>query len=274
MTPTSKFEDLVALIHLLREQCDWDKQQTNETLVPYIIEEGFELVDAIMRGDKEDSKLELGDVLLQVMLQSEIYAEQGAFDVGDVIYALQDKMIRRHPHVFLADTLTADEIAAQWQAIKQEEKKERAKRLGGAEGLLDDIKAGTALMTAQAVQKKASKVGFDMRTVAECFDKLQEELAEVKSELADFDKAKKRGASSLSCEHKKRLTDELGDCFFALVNIARQLDIDSETALQSTIAKFRTRFCYIEQKLAERGICLDEADSELMNDYWQAAKNH
>lgn len=274
MNPTKNFDDLVALIHLLRQKCDWDKKQTNETLVPYIIEEGFELVDAIMRGDKEDSKLELGDVLLQVMLQSEIYAEQGAFDVGDVIYALQDKMIRRHPHVFLADIMTADEIVAQWETIKQEEKKSVPKRLGDAERFLDDIKSGTALMIAQAIQKRASKVGFDMNTVAECFDKLQEELAEVKGELADFDKVKKRGTSSLSYEHKKRLTDELGDCLFALVNIARKLDIDSETALQSTIAKFRTRFCYIEQKLTERGICLDEAGSELMNDYWEEAKNY
>lgn len=266
MTPTKNFDDLTALIHLLRQECEWDKKQTNKSLLPYATEEVFELVDAVLRGDDEDSKLELGDVLLQVVLQSEIYAERGVFNVGDVIYALQDKMIRRHPHVFLKHKLTEDEVKAQWDKIKQQE---RAKKQGNKSGFLDDVKAGTALMRAQAVQKKASKVGFDMQTLAECFDKLQEELLEVKDELPDDFEEKQ----ALTDKQKKRLTDEIGDCFFALVNIARKLDIDSEMATQSTIVKFHKRFAYMEQQLVKQGISLDQANSKLMNEYWGKAKN-
>lgn len=262
MTPSKNFDDLTALIHLLRQECEWDKKQTNETLLPYAIEEVFELVNAVLCGDDEDSKLELGDVLLQVVLQSEIYAERGAFDVGDVIYALQDKMIRRHPHVFLKHKLTEDEVKTQWDKIKQQECSKK-------QNFLDDVKKGTALMSAQAMQKKASKVGFDMQNLAECFDKLQEELLEVKDELPDDFEDKQ----TLTDEQKTRLTDEIGDCFFALVNIARKLGIDSEMATQSTIAKFYKRFAHMEQQLAKQGLSLDQADSKLMNECWERAKN-
>ena len=162
MQPTGEFSDLLALMARLRRDCAWDKKQTNQSLIPYAIEETYELIEAIYDGDSEDIKGELGDVLLQVVFHATLYAEQGQFTMRDVIYTLQDKLIRRHPHVFDRDVLTTEsQVAARWQQIKAQEAAERAARGKPPRRVLDVVKAAPALQQAQALQAAAGKLGFD-----------------------------------------------------------------------------------------------------------------
>ena len=189
-TPTAsgELDDLLALMARLRVDCPWDKKQSNHSLIPYAIEEAYELGEAVQGDDDEDIKGELGDVLLQVVFHCQMYAEQGRFDMSDVITTLQEKLIRRHPHVFEAETLQ-DEAAVKerWDEIKAEEQQERAAR-GKPQRRLDNTKAGSALMQAQDVQKQASKLGFDWEGVSGAFEKLDEEIAELKAEIVDKSK--------------------------------------------------------------------------------------
>ena len=268
-TPTvsGELDDLLALMARLRADCPWDKKQSNHSLIPYAIEEAYELGEAVQSGDDEDIKGELGDVLLQVVFHCQMYAEQGRFDMSDVITTLQEKLIRRHPHVFETETLK-DETAvkARWDEIKIEEQQARASR-GKPKRRLDSIKAGSALMQAQEVQKQASKLGFDWEGVSGAFDKLDEEIAELKSELNDKSKT----------EIKANISDiekELGDCMFALVNVARKLNLDAETATLTCVHKFKSRFGYIEDQLAAVGKCLEDSDINEMDALWEAAKQH
>ena len=269
---TGELDDLLGLMARLRADCPWDKKQSNHSLIPYAIEEAYELGEAVQGDDDEDIKGELGDVLLQVVFHCQMYAEQGRFDMSDVITTLQEKLIRRHPHVFEAETLQ-DEAAVKerWDEIKAEEQQERAAR-GKPKRRLDNTKAGSALMQAQDVQKQASKLGFDWEGVSGAFDKLDEEIAELKSELTD--KSKTAAKYNISKANIRDIEKELGDCMFALVNVARKLNLDAETATLTCVHKFKSRFGYIEDQLAAAGKRLEDSDINEMDALWEAAKQH
>lgn len=272
MTPTPHFSDLLALMARLRSDCPWDAKQTNHSLQKYAVEEVFELIEAINSDDgsalaTSDIKGELGDVLLQVVFHAHLYGEQGRFDMNDVIYALQDKLIRRHPHVFDKENLKTDaDVKRRWDEIKQLENQGRPKRL------LSDIKAGTALNQAQSLQDKAASVGFDWDSLAGVLDKLDEELGELKDELPADDFNYK--TDKLDPTQKDKIADELGDVLFVLTNLARHLGVDSEMALQGATAKFRRRFAYVEQSLADDGKSFEQSDLSEMDKYWNEAKRH
>ncbi|ERL55688.1 nucleoside triphosphate pyrophosphohydrolase [Psychrobacter aquaticus] len=264
---SGQLEDLLALMARLRADCPWDKKQTNHSLIPYAIEEAYELGEAVQNDDDEDIKGELGDVLLQVVFHCQMYAEQGRFDINDVITTLQEKLVRRHPHVFEAETLKDDvAVKERWDEIKAEERQAREAR-GKPTRRLDSIKAGSALMQAQDVQKQASKLGFDWEGISGAFDKLDEEIAELKAELADTSKADIKA-------NIREIEKELGDCMFALVNVARKLNLDAETATLTCVHKFKSRFGYIEAQLAEVGKRLEDSDITEMDALWEAAKRH
>lgn len=265
--PTTNIEDLIALMARLRADCPWDIKQTNHSLIPYAIEEAYELAEAIQEGDIEDIKGELGDVLLQVIFHCQIYAEQHQFDLGEVVYTLQSKLIRRHPHVFEADNLP-DEAAVKkrWDEIKALENAERERR-GKPKRSLDKVKAGSALMQAQSLQKSASKLGFDWDGVAGAIEKLEEEIAELKQILPEENE---KVDNSLKLELEK----ELGDCVFGLVNVARKLNLDAEAATLTCVHKFRSRFGFIEDELAKQGKTAETSSLEEMDALWEKAKQH
>lgn len=264
---TGELDDLLQLMARLRADCPWDKKQSNHSLIPYAIEEAYELGEAVQSDDDEDIKGELGDVLLQVVFHCQMYAEQGRFDMSDVITTLQEKLIRRHPHVFEAETLEDDAaVKGRWDEIKAEEDQARAAR-GKPKRRLDNTKAGSALMQAQEVQKQASKLGFDWEGVSGAFDKLDEEITELKSEILDKPQVEIK-------TNIREIERELGDCIFALVNVARKLDLDAETATLTCVHKFKSRFGYIEEQLAATGKRLEDSDINEMDALWEAAKQH
>lgn len=264
---TGELDDLLKLMARLRADCPWDKKQSNHSLIPYAIEEAYELGEAVQSDDDEDIKGELGDVLLQVVFHCQMYAEQRRFDMSDVITTLQEKLIRRHPHVFEAETLKDDAaVKGRWDEIKAEEDQARAAR-GKPKRRLDNTKAGSALMQAQEVQKQASKLGFDWEGVSGAFDKLDEEIAELKAEILDKPQVEIK-------TNIREIERELGDCIFALVNVARKLDLDAETATLTCVHKFKSRFGYIEEQLAAAGKRLEDSDINEMDALWEAAKQH
>ncbi|HCR87074.1 MULTISPECIES: nucleoside triphosphate pyrophosphohydrolase [Psychrobacter] len=264
---TGELDDLLKLMARLRADCPWDKKQSNHSLIPYAIEEAYELGEAVQSDDDEDIKGELGDVLLQVVFHCQMYAEQGRFDISDVITTLQEKLIRRHPHVFEAETLEDDAaVKGRWDEIKAQEDQARAAR-GKPKRRLDNTKAGSALMQAQEVQKQASKLGFDWEGVSGAFDKLDEEIAELKAEILDKPQVEIK-------TNIREIERELGDCMFALVNVARKLDLDAETATLTCVHKFKSRFGYIEEQLAAAGKRLEDSDINEMDALWEAAKQH
>ncbi|WP_435980602.1 nucleoside triphosphate pyrophosphohydrolase [Psychrobacter sp. DM4] len=251
----------------LRSDCPWDQKQTNHSLIPYAIEEAYELGAAVQDDDDEDIKSELGDVLLQVVFHCQLYAEQGRFDISDVIATLQQKLIRRHPHVFGAETLK-DETAvkARWDEIKAEEQQADEAR-GKPRRRLDAVKAGSALMQAQAVQSQASKLGFDWDGIDGAFEKLDEEINELKREVIDQSDARIK-------DNIAAIEKELGDCMFGLVNVARKLGLDAEAATLTCVHKFKSRFGYIEAQLEQAGKRFEDSDIEEMDALWEAAKQH
>lgn len=268
-TPEASGElaDLLSLMARLRADCPWDKKQSNHSLIPYAIEEAYELGEAVQSNDDEDIKGELGDVLLQVVFHCQLYAEQGRFDMSDVITTLQEKLIRRHPHVFEAESLEDEHaVKARWDEIKAEEQ-QRDQARGRPRRRLDNLKAGSALMQAQDVQKQASKLGFDWEGVSGAFDKLDEEIAELKAEIVDKSKVEIQ-------DNIADIEKELGDCMFALVNVARKLNLDAETATLTCVHKFKSRFGYIEDQLAAAGKRLEDSDINEMDALWEAAKQH
>ncbi|MFK3988947.1 MULTISPECIES: nucleoside triphosphate pyrophosphohydrolase [unclassified Psychrobacter] len=269
---SGQLDDLLTLMARLRADCPWDKKQSSHSLIPYAIEEAYELGEAVQSDDDEDIKGELGDVLLQVVFHCQMYAEQGRFGMSDVITTLQEKLIRRHPHVFEAETLEDDTaVKARWDEIKAEEQQARAAR-GKPKRRLDNTKAGSALMQAQDVQKQASKLGFDWEGVSGAFDKLDEEIAELKAEL--IDKSKDAAEYDISKANISDIEKELGDCMFALVNVARKLNLDAEAATLTCVHKFKSRFGYIEEQLAAAGKRLEDSDINEMDALWEAAKQH
>lgn len=270
MEASGDIKRLLEIMAALRDPvtgCPWDIEQNFETIKPYTIEEAYEVADAIERKDMGDLCDELGDLLLQVVFHARMAEEAGEFKFEDVVRAVTSKMIRRHPHVFArSDADTPEAVKLQWDDIKKAEKAERAARRAEA-GVGGDFKAGhlgsvqrsfPALMEALKLQEQAAKVGFDWSAAEPILDKIEEEIDELRTAL-------KEGRSD-------RVADELGDLIFATVNIGRHVKADPEMALRGTNTKFRRRFGYIEQQLAENGETLDGASLERMEDLWQEAK--
>ena len=265
-TPSSedvKSETMILLLDIMRQLrdpesgCPWDIEQTFSTIAPYTIEEAYEVSDAIQRQDMDDLKDELGDLLFQVVFHSRMAEEAGHFNFDDVAQAICDKMIRRHPHVF-AD---ASERSAESQTIAWEEQKasERASK-GQDQSLLDDLPlALPALLRASKLTKRAARVGFDWPNAEAVFDKLDEELGELKDAIKEQD--------------QDHIAEELGDLLFVISNLARKLKVDPEDALRSTNAKFETRFKFIEQRLDQQDRSPEEATLEEMEALWLEAKS-
>ena len=258
MTEPRPIDRLIQIMQRLRDPdggCPWDVDQTFVTIAPYTIEEAYEVADAIERGDLDELKGELGDLLFQVVFHARMAEEQGLFAFDDVANAISDKLIRRHPHVFGDESQrTAAQQTVAWEAIKAEERKARQKH-----GVLDDVPVGLpALTRAAKLTKRAGRVGFDWPSTDQVFDKLHEEVAELRAEIAagDLDKAR----------------EEMGDLLFVVANLARKLDVEPEDALRATNAKFVRRFGFIEAELAKDGRTPDQSTLEEMDRLWDAAK--
>ena len=249
-------EQLLAVMQELREKCPGDQKQTPNSLTPYAIEEAYEVEAAIRSGDIQHIKEELGDLLLQVVFQSQMYSEQGAFNFQDVVQGITEKLIRRHPHVFQAEQfnqLTAEEVSTLWKQIKQQEKQ------GKPQSRLDQIKHGPTLQQAEQIQKNAAQIGFDFANVADAYAKLEEELAELQQAIKQ--------------QNSNEIQAELGDCLFSLINVGRKLGVNNEIALLGTIDKFRTRFAYIENQAQLQNKSVEQLSLMEMDRLWEQAKN-
>jgi tetrapyrrole methylase family protein / MazG family protein len=256
------FDDLVEIMARLRIGCPWDREQTHRSLVPYLIEETFEVVEAIEHADDEHAAEtlcdELGDLLLQIVFHSQLAAETGGFTIADVIDALSNKMVRRHPHVF-ADAVIED-VDAQWRSWERLKAQERAGRR--RKSRLDGIPRHLgALQRGQRMQEKAARVGFDWRSAEGVVDKLVEEVGEL---------AQARGAKRADDAHVR---EEMGDVFFTLVNLARTLGIDAEAAMRDANAKFQRRFAFMEERVAAQDKALSDLTLEELEGLWQQAKS-
>ena len=248
-------QQLLSIMQQLRQQCPWDQKQTPESLTQYAIEEAYEVEAAVRSGKVDDVRDELGDLLLQVVFQAQMYSEQGAFDFQDVVQAICDKLIRRHPHVYQAEQfaqLSAEDVAALWKTIKQQEKQ------GKAKSRLDEVKHAPALVQAQQIQQHAAQFGFDFHTVQGAFGKLKEELQELQQAIQQ--------------QQSDEILDEFGDCLFSLINVGRKLGVSSEMALLGTIHKFRTRFAYIEDQAELKQKTIEDMTLEEMDQLWEQAK--
>jgi nucleoside triphosphate diphosphatase len=262
MTPSREIDRLLKIMAALRTPqtgCPWDLAQNFSTIAPYTLEEAYEVADAIARGDLADLKDELGDLLLQVVFHARMAEEQGAFDFGDVVLAITEKLIRRHPHVFADETShTPRAVEGSWERIKAEEK---AANKTGQRGALSGVPVALpALSRALKLQHKASKVGFDWNDPRAVLRKIREEADEIEAELdrEEVDEAATGG--------------EVGDLLFAVVNLARHLDADPEATLRQTNLKFERRFAAIEHALAARGKAPQQASLEEMDTLWNEAK--
>ncbi len=276
MKPSRDINRLIEIMAALRTPktgCPWDLEQDFATIAPYTIEEAYEVADAIERKDMEDLRLELGDLLLQSVYHAQMASESGDFDFGDVVEGISAKMIRRHPHVFGTEDVTAERFSASgmakgtWEKIKAEEKVEAAAKRAAkglppkqaSMSLLSEVpNTLPGLTVAVKLQQKASKVGFDWNDPKAVLEKIREELGELEDEL--------------SSAHTARLKDEIGDILFAIANLARHLDVDPEAAVRGTNQKFKNRFSYIEQNIGSTGKTLEAASLEEMEALWQAAK--
>lgn len=249
-----QFRELVNIVKKLRspEGCPWDRKQTLSSLKEYLIEETFELIDAIDKKDVDNIKEELGDLLLHVLLHSVIAEEENLFTLNDVIKNLSEKLIRRHPHVFgntKADT--AEDVMINWDKIKKEQKKNRS--------ILEEIPSGLpSIQKALKLQERARKVGFDWETADDCLQKVFEEFEEFKQ--------------AVIYKNPNEISHEIGDLFFALINFSRFVKINPDEALRKTNERFLKRFNYIEKKLAENNLNFDDVTLEILDKYWEEAK--
>mgnify|MGYP004451608025 FL=1 len=257
--PPSPLDRLRAIMVRLRDPvtgCPWDVEQTFATIAPYTLEEAYEVADAIDRGDHDELKSELGDLLFQVVFHARMAEEQGLFDFDAVATAIADKLERRHPHVFGEEAARADAVSqkARWEDIKAAERKAKSQH-----GVLDDVPVGLpALARAAKLTKRAARVGFDWPSTDEVFAKLDEEVAELKVEI--------------TAGSTERMKDEVGDLLFVLANLARKLGVEPEDALRGANAKFVRRFAFIEAELAKDGRTPDQSDLAEMDALWNAAK--
>ena len=250
-TPSKDFKDLVELVAILRKECPWDRKQTHESIKDNLIEEAYEAIEAIDASDFEELEKELGDILLHVIFHAMMADEKEKFDIENVIFTIQEKLIRRHPHVFEnVEVEDEDEVAANWEQIKLKE---------GRESILDGIpKQLPALIRAQRMQEKAANVGFDWPDVAGVIGKLEEELLEFKETLAEGTPEDQR--------------EEFGDLLFSMVNLGRFYDLNAEDALRATNAKFDRRFRFVEQSVASSDKAMNETSLEEMDLFWNRAK--
>ncbi|HEY0980474.1 nucleoside triphosphate pyrophosphohydrolase [Schlesneria sp.] len=274
----SRFSELCEIIAKLRspEGCPWDRQQTLESIKPYTLEETYELLEAIDSGDDGAIVEELGDVLLQVLLDSQIAADQGRFDLNDVVDVLARKLVRRHPHVFGDVKVgTANDVALHWDRIKRSEKTRQS--------IFDGLPAELpALARAARLSKKAARVGYDFPTRNMLFDKLQEEITELAFEIfpagkiphveANVDVPVEPDPEPFTAEQQRRIESEIGDVLFVVANIARRWHINPEEALRASNAKFQRRVEYIERRLKETGRDIHSASLTEMEELYQEGK--
>jgi MazG family protein len=257
-SPGVLFERLLDIMQRLRAPggCPWDREQTRTSLKPYLIEETYEVLEAIESGSVESLREELGDLLFQVVFHAEIAAEHGEFSMSDLLARLADKMVSRHPHVFAdARVETPAQALAQWEAIKQRDAETEGRRRSVIDGV---PRALPALVRAQRTQSKAARVNFDWPNARAAWGKVEEEIRETSAVLAAGDST--------------RLADELGDVLFSLVNVARLSSLDAEDVLQRAIEKFRRRFTTMEANLNARGISVGGVSAEELERSWEAAK--
>jgi len=268
---SEQFDRVVAIMAQLRAPrgCPWDRKQSHESLKPYLIEETYEALDAIDRGDRAKLKEELGDVLLQVLFHSQIGTEEGTFTIHEVLQQLGDKLVRRHPHVF-GDTapaqpaLDSDQVLHRWEDIKRAERKDAGK----PESLLHDIpQALPALLRAYQTQVRAARAGFDWpegpQGLTDVFAKVEEEIAELREAI---------GNAGATAQPTAEMAAELGDLLFSLVNLARRLKVNPEESLRQTTNRFTTRFHFIEQQALRNGRAVNDLSLAEMDHYWEEAK--
>jgi ATP diphosphatase len=291
-TTGERFERAVQIMARLRAPggCPWDREQTFDTIKPYTLEETYEVLEAIDNRDWDELTGELGDLLLQVLFYSEMAQEERHFSIDDVLDRLAKKLVDRHPHVFgevKADT--SAEVLRNWEALKAEEKKKRLEAGGGKKAAQKDdagsVLAGVsgampALLEAHKLSSRAARVGFDWPEIEGLFAKLEEETVELREELKKLPvKASGEGRGiagsgkpQIPAEHRERIEDEVGDLFFVLVNVARYLALDPESALKKTNRKFKRRFQWMEERLRDRGKGPDQVGMEELEELWQRAK--
>lgn len=252
---TLKLLEIIARLRDPATGCPWDVEQNFASISPYTIEEAYEVADAIERGDMADLREELGDLLLQVVFHAQMAAEAGLFTFEDVAASIGEKLVRRHPHVFVErDARTADEQVAKWEEIKAEERGEKS----DPSALAGVALALPALQRAQKLQKRAAKVGFDWPDLEPVFEKFYEEITELREALARKEQAD--------------ISEEMGDTLFACVNIARHAGVEAEEALRATNKKFERRFRHVETRLTEREKTCEQATLEEMDALWEEAK--
>lgn len=265
------FKGLVALQKRLRAAngCPWDREQTHESLRPFLVEEAYEVLDAMEKGDAEKFAGELGDLLLQIVFHAELAREAGRFDIGDVIHAVHTKMVRRHPHVFgKVKAGTSAEVLKNWEQIKAEERAAESKSdLGAKPATEDSVLAGVprglpALLEAYQVTRRAANIGFDWENIDGVFEKLKEEISELREALREPEKNRPQA----------KVEEELGDLLFAVVNVARFLGTDPELALKDANVKFTRRFKWMENSARQRGRRFAEVPRDEMEKLWDRAK--
>ena len=249
------FIELLEVLRRLRAPggCPWDQEQTSESLIPYLLEETYEIIEAIEGGDVETLKEELGDLCLHILFQAELARESGKFDISDSLRYISEKLIHRHAQVFSKknNKRSANDINKSWEIAKQKEKRR--------ENILDGVpKNLPALVRARRIQEKAANVGFDWDELSPVLGKIDEELAELKE--------------AVTLKDSENIKGEMGDVFFSLVNLSRFLNINPEEALRMTISKFETRFSQVENELKQRGKSLTEATLEEMDEIWDSVK--
>ncbi len=258
------FEKILDIMDELREKCPWDRKQTIESLRPLTIEETFELSDAITKNDYHNISKELGDILLHIIFYAKIGEEQGRFSMVDVIEELSNKLIYRHPHVFSdAKVKDAGDVIANWEQLKTKEKDGNKTILSGVPDAMP------SMIKAYRMQDKARAVGFDWAEKEQVWDKVAEELGEFKEEMYKLGKAEEEEERSAERKHAE---EELGDLIFSIINAARLYHLNPDTALESTCAKFRRRFTYLEQQTIRKGLDLKQMSLEEMDMYWNEAK--
>ncbi|MFA6703644.1 MAG: nucleoside triphosphate pyrophosphohydrolase [Bacteroidales bacterium] len=265
------FDHLLEIMDTLRVKCPWDRVQTIESLRPQTIEETYELSDSILKGDLHDMSKELGDLLLHIIFYAKIGKEKGAFDISDVINQLCNKLIYRHPHVYSSTKVkNAAEVVQNWEQLKTKEKDGNKTVLSGVpEGLPSIIKA-------YRMQDKARAVGFDWKKKEDVWDKVAEEIGELKDALSEYvnaqakSKANEQQANNYS---KIQAENELGDVLFSVINAARLYDLNPDSALEKTCKKFRSRFGYLEEHTIKQGRSLKDMTLEEMDKYWDEAKS-
>ena len=293
-TTGERFERAVAIMERLRAPggCPWDREQTFDSIKPYTLEETYEVLEAIDNRDWDELPGELGDLLLQVLFYSEMAKEQGTFSIDDVLDRLSDKLVNRHPHVFgNTKAHTSAEVKRNWEALKTEERKKRVgENADEADGepktpspsiLAGISSAMPSLLEAHKLSSRAAQAGFDWPNIEGLFDKLAEETSELRQHLKDFPAPGPHpegrgvagsGRQTISEDLRVRLEEEVGDLFFVLVNIARYLALDPESALRKTNRKFRRRFQWMEQRLDENGGTLESTSMDELESLWQQAK--